>query len=694
MKCIAAASAAIVLGTACLAAQGVATPCCTITAIQPATGLVTAKVNANGTTFDFKVSDGKALAGLKVGQGVYANLTSRQVSLDGRATCCAMITTATPSTRAAVGASTGLAAVNYKLPALSYGTPQPATSAVAGTKGRTELKAIDVAMGGRRTSATIIHLRGLDGIEGATSLPEGARRLLEIHVRTLAQGEPDHYLVNPQLAAEWIAAHPVPASIKSSDTGGNSHSGCGALSIHCAGEVVAHAGDQTSKEYEKIRKQAQADWSHASSELTHDWNMVEDCFADKTLPLANIPVQFDITPTIAVDVQQSGSKNLPGGGSASGTVNGSVTLGFPMQSDFVAELDLFYIPCLPFAVRPRSISAKGKLGVGEQLTTAVAATGKFDKTFKIPPLGGPRIPIQIIPIVLGGVPIAELDVSAYIEGDLELGGDAKASAHFQFTDPHTAFFDVNCSGSGCTSKSQSVADPQTSNEGAQLQGHVFVKPSVYTALQLDFDFDALGLRAGPEPYLVGDASGCAAVAGAQTAAGNAIAENHVLAADLDWGVQFRAEALVGGQVAGDALKRSITTDKHLWFKDLAPGGSTAFSPLVSGATQVVAGRSASFKVRMPSCYPYANPVQYRVSWTGAAKPAATSACQWQAETGTCTGDPAKDLALAFVWPATGTQTVTVAAVSDEHDHGHRAFTPPPKPSQMSVTVAATPAGAP
>jgi lysozyme len=72
------------------------TPCCAITAIDTSSGVVTAKVNANGNIFQFKVTDAALLNSLKIGQGVYANFKSNQVSLDGTTACCAIITPPAP----------------------------------------------------------------------------------------------------------------------------------------------------------------------------------------------------------------------------------------------------------------------------------------------------------------------------------------------------------------------------------------------------------------------------------------------------------------------------------------------------------------------------------------------------------------------------------------------------------------------
>ena len=65
-----------------------ASPCCSITAINPNTGLVTAVETGSKRTFQFKATDTKILKTLKVGQPVYANFPTQQVSVDGAEPCC------------------------------------------------------------------------------------------------------------------------------------------------------------------------------------------------------------------------------------------------------------------------------------------------------------------------------------------------------------------------------------------------------------------------------------------------------------------------------------------------------------------------------------------------------------------------------------------------------------------------------
>jgi hypothetical protein len=74
-----------------------------------------------------------------------------------------------------------------------------------------------------------------------------------------------------------------------------------------------------------------------------------------------------------------------------------------MDADLQAKVDFFTIPCP--AVRRATAQHHadrrfdGRRGARDQAT----ATGAFDKTYTIPPTGGPRIR-SVIPIIIGGVP--------------------------------------------------------------------------------------------------------------------------------------------------------------------------------------------------------------------------------------------------------------------------------------------------
>jgi hypothetical protein len=673
---------------------------------------VTASVNTTRNVFTFQVSNPRSLATLKIGQGVYANFTTKQVSLDGRSSCCAITsgpspatsaappvrnptaeprttapapqTTAPPRTTAPAPRATELATgpvnatIANVLPTISYGAPQPrpplsvSNANIALALPRYTSRTVSAQVAGRTVTRQVLHLRGLKAVTEAPELPEGARRLLQMLVRRTPRTESDQYIVDVEKAREWIAAHPVPANVKPTEP---SQKKCDNWydSLDCAGQAVTD-------EWRRTYEHAVNEWERAEETLADAWDAAQGCFTERTLSLNDIPVKFAIDPTMTISMEQSGSR-----GSASGTVRGSVGLGFPIDADFKARLDLFYIPCLPFAVRPKSISAAGMMGVSEVLTTSVSATGRFNKTFTIPPTGGPVIPIQVFPIIIGGVPVAELDVSAYIEGNIEVTAEGAAQGQFRVTNSDRTRFDFSCNGSGCKANSQGQPAPNSMTESAQIEGTVSVKPAVYTALQLNFNYEALSARAGPQPYLLGTASGCAAVAGTQNGrGGGTTTENHALTADLDWGVELRAEVLMLRNVIGSPYVRRLMDERHLWFRDIAPGGSNALVPIVESTGPARSAAPATHRLKMPSCYPYNERVEYRITWSGNATPAPRSGCTWQSGRGTCKLDPAKEEVIALTWPTAGTYTLTVAAVGDGHD---RTFTPVPRAASLSVTVA-------
>src|ERR1043166_7511409 len=71
-------------------------PCCSITALNPLTGVVTAKVTSSGQIFQFTVANKAQLRALRLGSAVYANFGTHQVSFDGR-TIAGSIVSAKPT---------------------------------------------------------------------------------------------------------------------------------------------------------------------------------------------------------------------------------------------------------------------------------------------------------------------------------------------------------------------------------------------------------------------------------------------------------------------------------------------------------------------------------------------------------------------------------------------------------------------
>jgi hypothetical protein len=92
-------------------------PCCAVTAIDPANGIVSASEKATGRTFQFKVANAQLLQSLRVGQDVYANYTRRLVSLDGSSACCRMVTLESLAQVTQVGSSAAATGAGRTAPA-------------------------------------------------------------------------------------------------------------------------------------------------------------------------------------------------------------------------------------------------------------------------------------------------------------------------------------------------------------------------------------------------------------------------------------------------------------------------------------------------------------------------------------------------------------------------------------------------
>jgi Cu/Ag efflux protein CusF len=90
-------------------------PCCRITGMA-AGGLVTAQETATGKTFQFQVTNQVLLKSLRVGQKVYADFGTQQVSVDGASPCCGIVS--------AAGGPTGTTKLpGAPMPTVHGGTP-------------------------------------------------------------------------------------------------------------------------------------------------------------------------------------------------------------------------------------------------------------------------------------------------------------------------------------------------------------------------------------------------------------------------------------------------------------------------------------------------------------------------------------------------------------------------------------------
>ncbi len=726
------ACAAFVIATAAGAQERAAGGCCTVTAIDSEKGLVTAKERSGDRTFQFTVSDRSVLASLQIGGPVYANYRTNQVSLDGKKACCTIVGATVAATKPSSGAAPQPAAAAAVVKPTAPGAAPAQVDAPRAPEPDRPLNTVRLALpqfaqrpkltagtiqsiytppdltktnvredlGSRLRQFQDPKLKQLDGIAGIrerVELPQVATDLLVLHARTLPAEELDSYIVSPKLAEEWLKDHPLPPEFvakvhsRALDDGKKKKKGCSTK--HVSTGCVKTEVEQSVDDLTRIWRDA---WNDTADELGRLLNRVDDiraCFADETLTLSDIPVNFSVEPQIFLSIARDGkSKNKAGG--ASGNAKGTVAVGVPVNSDFKAQVKMFYIPCLPFAIRPRSIGAKGSMEAGGSFTATVNATGQFNQFFTIPPGGGVQIPVAVLPIALGGVPIAVLDISVYLDGTLDLIGEGTLDGSLKLQSMQRTTFDFECSGHGCESTPQrSALLPATAVESVKLDGRVKIKPAIYSALQLSLNYRLLSARAGPQPFLLGEIYGCAAAAGAQNTAGASSGEqSYALTADLDWGLELRAEASAGGKPVAKKMWPLMDT-AHLYFKDLAQ--STGLKPGVTGTLQPSLGQPTAYAATMPTCYPYPEQIKYRVEWTGGAS-ATTGAVNPTATKGRALGLPANILtrtaagnsspstcaagpapvicwsapltaaSLNLAWPALGDYTLTVTPVEDKH----------------------------
>ncbi len=721
------ASAVIVISLAPVSARAqTPTACCSITTIEAATGVVSGKITANGNVFQFKVTNARTLSALRVGQGVFANFRTRQVSLDGRTACCAITSgpnapTAAPAPRPpapapaptpqrtppappppAVPAAAVVAVASVQAPTLSFGTPEPVTPANRLTRlnaslvsrgTRYEIRQLRTTVGNRMVTKRVLHLAGLEGIENAPEiLPDGVRRLLEIHARKTPKGQQTHYIVDPDVARDWANSHTVDADIKVKS--GKKCKGSEWERLRCRTQKSwDNLEDMTDAEWDRLRERAQGWWDEAAQKLKQ-CTTGTDGWTDHRMTGPTFPVPFSKTPNFPLSWTGNSNKG--------GSVTVRVDLGLPLQGDFQVGTELFYIPCLPGVYRFRSITAEGSMTVGQRLGVNVQAAGDFQKNLPVGPASGIQIPLYVIPVVINGVPVAEFDVSAHLEGDVLVAARAQADASLVLTNSNQVDFNIDCDGRGCRPGGGKNQVPRTSGstsaaESAQIRGQVTVTPKLYTALEVNFNINVLTARAGPETRLIGLGAGCLGAAATQTSGGGSTsAQGAALVADLDWGIKLIAEARVVDERVGEPYTTDIKPREHLWWKDLAPGGSTALVAALSGPTQPSPGQPAEYSVRLP-CYHSDGPVRYRVTWTGGATPATVSAaapagrrgsgssppCTWAQGSGICTFNPTSALKFSLRWPTTGPQSVSVALTGDNHV---QSFNPAPPARKLDVTV--------
>ncbi len=568
-----------------------AEPCCQITSIDTSGGTVTAKESASQRTFQFTVKDRLLLSRLKVGQRIYANFNSKQVSVDGRVFCCPIVTISAAAPQPAPRPTTAPSTPSASPPRPAPGGPPPAGQPATGAappvitlpkafiatgpvrrsapqrSAQWESRRLSTTVDGKPTDVEVIHLRGIEGIEAA-DIPESAKAFFLTHAKTLPPDEVAHYVVNKKQIEEWAKTHPMPETLKKKKETHRKR-GCHSISMKCARKGVEHVSKEVSKQAEALRKEARDEWKDISRELGRGLKMTEgallECFRDHTISSGPIRIgSLTIPPKIRFAGPLATGKD--------GKVDGRANISFPIRLDEVTvEVKAFVIPCavtvpaLPIFVRPKSVSLEGVLTVDSTLDLELNAKGRLTK--EIPLIQRTEVNLFTTVIFIHAVPV-ELDLGIEFEGQVVIKTDGALHATFCDVRKRKIRLDFDCNGKGCSGSPRDLPVDFTPIRDLQVaaQGHASIRPAVFTAVSLDVNFGALGARVGPEFYVSAEVQGAARAGSSGTPPASPAVTAAGLTANLYAGVDMRylVDFLQPEFAPGVSPVKSLESRAHLW----------------------------------------------------------------------------------------------------------------------------------
>ena len=651
-----------------------ASPCCGITAINTQTGIVTAKENATGRIFTFKVTDASLLKSLQLGQGVYANFATRQVSLDGKTACCTIVSVSlfpgvtpqsgpapspAPSPSGSSGSRPKDSSKSNKVQTQDKNTKDLGTS-------NTEIKANEATTGQAIRRATA---GNPPQTRPVPTLPVFSREPSQI--RTLAQGKgwslqtvsgtvggrlvKDEALYHI-VGKEGISESPIPAQIKNEllRDAANSRGNDTVYIVHKnSAETVAALLAQRSSG-------STPPPSNSVTQTGSSDNGCNDMFGWGNHVNRTASISFNIPGDLAMlDLNDVGKKYV--------NVSGSLQIKAPANGHLTGELGLSVLDsfCQPIGFKFRFFHVTGDMEVSPSLDLDAEVGMAYQ--FKWRPqetqikLGEYGFAIGPIPVVIG--------FDAFLEGRLDIKVPNLAHVKYSAHGNGHAGLDAQCDMNGCSATpSGSFTWSDAGNVTLLAQGvRVIVKPGVLAAVEAYlYNPVVVNSHVGVEPYVKGDFW---AYSGSCTGQGGVPRDNataKALTADLDGGFDVLAGIDASGEFPNGFLSPLLNQEftvynweKHLLFRDLI--GSTALTPAVKTDPPAYATYPETVQVGMRSCYPYTkdkdgNPltITYRAEW-GDGTPASSVQAQ----------SPA-DASAAHSWAAPGQYTATFRPERDSH----------------------------
>ncbi len=326
-------------------------------------------------------------------------------------------------------------------------------------------------------------------------------------------------------------------------------------------------------------------------------------------------------------------------GNLEGTVNATIRFGIKRKNILGF--------CVPYGVKVRNIHIYGNAtsNGGVHLQGTVHYQSSFGP-YQIakPLLFTYPINLYYITISVGAhLPITTgMEVTANAVGQLSYDGENIVSGTF----------DYNCTLDNCTGTSNFDSSPPSGTDTVTANVNGRVKPTVYLDIGVRawvYSENLISAQIGLRPNFV-EISGYAGNSCGYVN-GDGIPETvDALTFDLDRRIDITGRASILGASWSRTLKTG--TAKHVSFWDL--GGSTAMQPQLHGPASVEIRDPAQYKVKIRSCWPYTDPVTYRLN-LGDGSPVQE-----------LKGTPATELTASHTWDTGGSKTVTATSWRDEH----------------------------
>lgn len=349
--------------------------------------------------------------------------------------------------------------------------------------------------------------------------------------------------------------------------------------------------------------------------------------------------------SLTLEDQAVGSKSAPGL-----HLSGKLKARFPLRAELSGsvKVKVLEVACAPVALKLKYIRVQGSFDVRSELSldAQIGVTQTFRARVVTEPLGGFLFFVGPIPVYLG--------CDAYLDATIEFTAPNLVQVAYSATGEGKGSIDLKCT-TGTCSGTQTFEHHWHDKGDATFaaQGiRAVIKPGLEGGL-VAYVNDPEFIKAyfAVRPYLQSDV--WAATSGqCQTPGvaddGPAVA----LTMDLDSGLDVVAG--VDTFLPGLAKEFELYSwQEHLKFIDLV--GSTALTPVVHVNPPTTAGAAETFTVRMRSCYPYTDKVNYQLGFGD--EPGGKAGSYWGSPSGAQT---------SHTYAAEGSFALNARALGDKH----------------------------